>query len=307
MKNKHAYLIMAHNQFELLEHLIQQLDDERNDLYIHIDKKIKNFDFDKFKHLPIKSDIYFVPRIDTKWGGYSLIQCELTLLKEAVKRSYRYYHLLSGMDFPLKTQDDIHAFFKKYSGMEFIHFLEVRKKETKKFVSRISRYHLFQDYSPKNNAKLFKIGIFITDKSFLVLQRLMRINRLKNKDITVKFGSQWFSITDNFAKYVVAHEKWIKDHFFHSLCADELFLQTLIYRSHFKNKLGGHYFKGNHLSNMRKIEWSSTTASAHPKVWETVDYDSLVNTEHLFARKFDLTVDSEIVEQLCNYLENKND
>ena len=35
----HAYMIIAHNQFELLERLIAALDDERNDIYIHIDKK----------------------------------------------------------------------------------------------------------------------------------------------------------------------------------------------------------------------------------------------------------------------------
>ena len=36
---KHAMLSMAHNQFEILEKLMQQLDHGRNDLYIHIDRK----------------------------------------------------------------------------------------------------------------------------------------------------------------------------------------------------------------------------------------------------------------------------
>lgn len=30
---KHAMLIMAHNQFEILEKLMMQLDHERNDIY----------------------------------------------------------------------------------------------------------------------------------------------------------------------------------------------------------------------------------------------------------------------------------
>ena len=33
---KHAFLIMAHNQFDLLEMLIKLLDDPRNDIYLHI-------------------------------------------------------------------------------------------------------------------------------------------------------------------------------------------------------------------------------------------------------------------------------
>ena len=40
---KHAYLIIAHNNFYILKKLIALIDDERNDIYIHIDKKTKNF------------------------------------------------------------------------------------------------------------------------------------------------------------------------------------------------------------------------------------------------------------------------
>lgn len=37
--DKHAYLIMAHNEFDILEKQLILLDDYRNDIYIHIDKK----------------------------------------------------------------------------------------------------------------------------------------------------------------------------------------------------------------------------------------------------------------------------
>ena len=36
---KHAMLIMAHNQFEILEKLMIQLDHERNDIYSYRSKK----------------------------------------------------------------------------------------------------------------------------------------------------------------------------------------------------------------------------------------------------------------------------
>ena len=45
---KHAMLIMAHKQFEILEKLMRQLDHVRNDLYIHIDRKSKGFDPEYF-------------------------------------------------------------------------------------------------------------------------------------------------------------------------------------------------------------------------------------------------------------------
>ena len=40
---KHAYLIIAHNEFEILKRLIQALDDERNDIYIHFDRKLNHY------------------------------------------------------------------------------------------------------------------------------------------------------------------------------------------------------------------------------------------------------------------------
>ena len=48
---KHAFLIMAHNQFDLLEMLIKLLDDPRNDIYLHIDQKVEDFDFQRFSKL----------------------------------------------------------------------------------------------------------------------------------------------------------------------------------------------------------------------------------------------------------------
>ena len=306
MENKHAYLIMAHNQFELLNHLILQLDDKRNDIYIHMDIKAKEFDFKKIENLPLESKIYFIPRMDVKWGGYSQIQCELALLKEASKRPYRYYHLLSGADFPLKTQDEIHNFFKRYDGKEFIHFSKVEQKEAKRVFTRISRYHLFQDYSPKKFFKFPKIFMTVIDKSFLMIQRVFGVNRLKGKLLNIKFGSSWFSITDDFTRYVLSHQEWIETHFSHSKCADELFLQTLVYQSPFKEELSSYCFNDTPLSNMRKIDWSQTKRNPNPEIWTVTDYNRLINTEHLFARKFDLAIDSEVIKKLCVYLDNKN-
>ena len=37
---KHAYLILVHNDFEILGQLIRAIDDERNDIYIHFDRKV---------------------------------------------------------------------------------------------------------------------------------------------------------------------------------------------------------------------------------------------------------------------------
>ena len=40
---KHAYLIMAHHEFEVLGKLVQAIDDKRNDIFIHFDAKLKSY------------------------------------------------------------------------------------------------------------------------------------------------------------------------------------------------------------------------------------------------------------------------
>lgn len=37
---RHAYCIIAHSNPQQLWHLIDLLDDERNDIYIHVDQKV---------------------------------------------------------------------------------------------------------------------------------------------------------------------------------------------------------------------------------------------------------------------------
>ena len=44
----------------------------------------------------------------------------MELLKAAIKGNYDYYHLISGMDLPIKTQKEIHEFFENNKGKEFI-------------------------------------------------------------------------------------------------------------------------------------------------------------------------------------------
>ncbi len=81
--------------------------------------------------------------MSVSWGGYSQVQCEILLLKEAIEHNYDYYHLMSGVDLPIKTNKEIHEFFIKNKGKEFISF---DKKATKSSIrERIIYYYPFQD------------------------------------------------------------------------------------------------------------------------------------------------------------------
>ena len=63
-------------------------------------------------------------RIDVRWGDFSQVECELALFKQAAIGRYDYYHLLSGVDLPIKSAEYITAFL---SGTEDVNFFGWRK------------------------------------------------------------------------------------------------------------------------------------------------------------------------------------
>ena len=290
----HAYMIIAHNQFELLEKLIKALDDERNDIFVHIDAKVKDFDFDRFKALTKYSRVVFTPeRVNITWGDFSQVKCEMLLLKTAVEnenkdKPYSYFHLLSGVDLPIKTNDYIHNFFEENNSKEFIHFTS---EDTTVAESRIMYYHFFR----KKRNTFYKIIAQVA----LRLQRVFGVNRLKKSGIKAQKGCNWFSITGDFAHYVYNHLNEYERIFRYSYCADEVFIQTVFINSPFADNLFLNDIN-NHYACVRHIDWNRGT----PYVFRSEDYDELMNSKCFFARKFDLSVDSEIVDIIVESISN---
>ena len=139
---KHAYLILAHNEFVILERLIQSIDDERNDIYIHFDGKLENYPVFQ----PLHAGLFILTeRIDVRWGDISVVDAEFALFDEAYRRGeYSYYHLLSGVDMPLKSQDYIHRFFVENKGKEFIGYYQ--GDMTTEIDRKVRRWHLFPEH-----------------------------------------------------------------------------------------------------------------------------------------------------------------
>ena len=142
---KHAYLILAHGSYTLLQRLVSTIDDERNDIFVHIDRKQQ-----ELPRLEVKYSRLFLldkERVSVFWGDVSVVAAEFALMAFAHKHGdYAYYHLLSGVDLPLKSQNDIHAFFEAHQGKEFIGFYDGADLPAS-LVRKVQRYHLFaQDF-----------------------------------------------------------------------------------------------------------------------------------------------------------------
>lgn len=141
--------------------------------------------------------------MDVRWGDISVVDAEFALFDEAYRRGeYSYYHLLSGVDMPLKTQNYIHRFFEKNAGKEFVGYYQ--GNISKEIDRKVCRWHLF----PKS-FKETEGGLAVTKRVLRAgcvrLQSLLGIRR--NKDINFRKGTQWLSISNELVGYLLQQQK----------------------------------------------------------------------------------------------------
>lgn len=285
---RHAYLITAFDNFYVLERLLVLLDDPRNDIYVHIDAKTRDVDVNALSSLCQRSSVTFVPRLKVYWGDYSQVRACLRLLREAARGDHAYYHLLSGADLPIKTQDEIHAFFEAHDGTEFIHFAGPYHPEWVEQVHLRNRFFL-------NRGRVVSA---VRVRCRRVVSRVLGAGRRVwpgRPDVEVMYGSDWSSITHPMAQHLVASERAIERLVRRALIPTEFYIQTMAWNSPFRDRLSA---PG--LGNMRLIDWSRPSTSNHssPHVWRIDDLPELLASERLFARKFIADIDQGVVDQL---------
>lgn len=276
---KHAYLIIAHGEEPVLRVLLGMLDDERNDVYLHVDRKSEAL-YRRISSYQMKRASLFVlrNRISTYWGHLSLVKVEYLLFRTAYSYNadYAYFHLLSGVDLPIKSQNQIHDFFEAHRGAEFVDMWNA-KSHYRELNCRISKYYFFLKWKKGGNVWVHGITSIMRN-GMLGLQKVTGFQR--KKDVTFKKGSQWVSVTSDFVRYLLERERWVMHRFNRTLCPDEIFIQTIIWNSGFREKL---YDNGkNKREGIRKIDW----LRGSPYVWRKEDLEELLASEALFARKF---------------------
>lgn len=294
---KHAFLIIAHNNWRQLNNLVKLLDHKDNDIYIHIDKKSRGLNVAELIGNVHYSKIKVFSQFNVYWGGYSIVEVEMFLLETAHQIGYNYYHIISGVDLPLKSMEYIHKFFEENNDYEFISFDDDKLMNDPEIARRAKYYHLLQNYRRRFKCKALNCFFTFCERCLLGVQIILRVNRTRNLDWEIKYGSQWVSITYSLVSELVKNETKIDKIFKKTNCADELFIQTIAWNCGFKDKI---YPEG----NMRLIDWERG-GNGNPYTYRNSDYELLVNSKMLFARKFNECVDSNIIRRLSTNVMGK--
>ena len=288
--NKHAYLVMAHQRPDLLKKLLESLDDKRNDIYLHIDKKA-NEDMNPSLFSTNESSLFLTKRIRVNWAGYSQIECTLNMLEDAVRRGgYSRYHLITGGSFPLRNQDYIHSFFDNHPTEEFMDI-------DNPVPERVMYRYLFNE-SFRAQGRKARLMWQIREK-YLDIQRRRGVDRFKKFNMEHKKGLAYWSITNGMASHTVANRKLIRDMMKYSECGDEVFMQTIAYNSEYRDRLFDK--DGKTHGSLRLTTWpledNGIKRQNHNFTME--DKEFILNDKNsLFALKFEGSDGLKLIEEI---------
>ncbi|MEH2119361.1 beta-1,6-N-acetylglucosaminyltransferase [Nostoc sp.] len=288
-----ADVILVHKYLEQLVRLIEQLNTEHVSFFIHIDKKAD----DKFYHqvlIQLKDfpNVSFIKRHSSAWGSFNIVKASLEGIKSIVETGtyFDYVIHLSGQHYSIKSNEQIKKFFQENKGKEFIQCslipnpgYSLTRLECWYFPGKNRGFRIFGEYKFKSRINSFLYSLLI----LLIPKR-----RKFPKGFALYGGSAFWCLTGESIKWIndfVKQNPKFVNRFNYTYCPDELFYKILIANSPFKENIIN--------TRLTYLEWPKIN-TFHPKILEKNDFDKIRDSEKLFARKFDMTIDPDILDMI---------
>ena len=244
---------------------------------------IKKTPFYLFERAQAHNVFFSKRRVTVRWGEFSLVEATLNLIQQAINNpcGCDYLVLLSGVDYPLQSPRYIENFFQKNRGREFINLVKMPCEAAGKHLSRLTEYHL-QSTGALN--RLLKKTVCNTR-----LLRRRRDYRKSLKNLTPCAGSQWWALSREACQYILRFtetEPDICDFYRNTLIPDEMFFQTILGNSIFKQSIASNItfsrWSGGRSPDILHLGQLQRLLAGFPVMQE----DVYGKREVLFARKF---------------------
>lgn len=280
---KSAYLIIAHDNFQVLQCLLNALDSTDVDIYVHIDSKV-----DQLPDLNVCSSklIVLKNRKDVRWGNISQIEAELLLWEVACSHGpYRHYHLISGTHFPLKPMADIKSYFNRYKDKNIFSYIYTDEYEID---LKIRRINLFTSTFKHRNQYIQVISQFC----WKTVHKIQKMFGYKKYPTFVFYkASNWCSLTEAAVRYILSQKIQLIQTYKYSFCGDEFFAITALLQSELRGTIE---FREDYL----KVDF----CDSNPRIYGLYDFDNLVNSNYMFARKFS-DIDIKYIAEIYNNMQ----
>lgn len=276
-------LILAHKNPQQTARLLESLYHPHCTIYLHVDKK---YNIEPFKKAikDLTGVRFITKRTSVHWGGPSMVYAIAKAISEiqADEQHYDYINLLSAQDFPIKPINEFVDFLEKNNDKQFISYLEGTEADMwwSSAASRFQNYH-FNELQV--NHKYLAQGW---------INKILPRRRVPfDWDLVGGNRATWWTLKSECAAYLaqkILEDKQVKSFMKLTWGIDEIIFPTLVMNSPFKDITIN--------NNLRYIDWEEQ--NAHPRILTMEDHESLIRSGHFFARKFDESVDSQILDRL---------
>lgn len=275
---KIAFVIAAHKYPEQVVRLVRRLSSDRATFVVHVDRRASDeVDEAIRKGTRDLADVHFLERHRCYWAGFGVVAATLDAFDHLLERNVAFTHavLLSGQDYPLVPPDAIERLFLDAEGRTFMKCAPLPTPFwTEGGLPRIAHW-------------------------YLVSRRRVRVRvpwtRRIPGGLTPYGGETWGSFARPMAAYIrefVRHNPRYVRFFKHVLHANELFFQTIMMNSPLAETVVQ--------DDLRYIDWS---VDPGPAVLRTSDFDRMIHSGKLFARKFDPNLDGAVLDRLDAYID----
>ena len=272
---KIAYLVIAYMDSEQLKRLALRLTRTGDaDVYIHINASVDITPFQKaLADMPGPGRIVFSrERYRIVWAGYGILQASFSIMEQALQQdSYDRIVLLTGLDYPVKPDEQIQEFFYEHKDREFIHASVVSGEQHSHLYYYAARDHRF------------------LQKCLQTYERLLRKMGKKGKhDYVMHEGQKYllhgiapkWAISGECASYLLDFYKKNKkfNRYFQMMHApDDFYVATVLFHSRFRSRIESE-------KDIFRIIWLPEDKGA--KILAEEDYPELAGCGQLYAKKF---------------------
>ena len=275
-----AILILAHNNPQNLTKLVESMDSDKYNFYIHIDKKV---DISLYKQdlISFKNVMFLTQRFTVSWGGGNMIKATNELLRIALENQQNnLYQLVSGNDIYVEPTDSIFQPIVKSLPSWYILNSKVNQLE---FNYKIDKWFFGDGIFTRKDG--FALSIFIARILAIIISFLFKKN---HSDIEYIKGSQWWCISKDMALLILSHESrntGLYKNLKYSMCPDETLYHTILnyegFKPDFQERYPANLIHGNHLINWADKQPSPDEISKN-KLLEILK----LKNKSFFVRKF---------------------
>lgn len=288
-----AYFILVHRYPEQFKRLFRAIYDPNNHYLVHVDKKAGKVLLNNLRlFLNNYTNTSLLTSHNVVWGGYSMVEAELRGMKQllSLSKSWDFFINLSGQDFPLRPQSVIKKYLSGHIDKDFI-------LTSDQLIKRPNTLNRIQNYFVETASGF---SGFPAKRAYL-------------SDAVPYIGGQWKILSRKSCEFICNSPKVarFKEYYKNTLIPDESFFQTVLMNT----GRGGSIInddkraiiwvpdidtnkKPGNSRNNTKFLIASGKIKLRPKTFTLKNLPFLLASKSLFARKFDETVDSEILDML---------